>query len=356
MRRSAWSVIGWVSALVVVTGCSSSTTPALAESRLRAYNSVADLLDGDLWDVTRRARVVRDLRDVPAGWRIVGIGTTDRAMRNGEMVVRGTAGAPQILYTDPDQQGAASEVNEDGLPFLGVAACDPDEAITIAATAGQTLHDQVKAAALAQGWQYAAVSVTGRFNTVSYSVAYDLRKEGSPLDDANTVVTDYLRLFTAPDEAAWSFSGFYAGTTAGQDLLSIGGKPVHLHGTTDDLTRGGHLGAATVVNATITLWPLNHLRDLYQTDLAVDQVELFGDVITYRLRNLGEDEASRVPVRITVGGTTVYDGTLGPLGPGDSRIVQAISTVAVGIETVTVTVDPGKQIAESDETNNSASP
>ncbi|MBI5831878.1 MAG: acetolactate decarboxylase [Armatimonadetes bacterium] len=355
MQRRSWSWLGWMAAAVVVAGCSSSTTPALAESRLRAYNSVNDLLAGDLWDVSRRARVISDLRDVPAGWPIVGIGTTDRALRNGEIVVRGTASAPSILYTDPDQRGAATQVNEDGLPFIAVAACDPAKMVSITATAGQTLHDQVKAAAAAQGWEYAAVSVTGRFNTVSYSVAYDLRKEGSPLDDPNTVVSNYLRLFTAPDEAPWSFGGFYASNTSGQALLSIGGKAVHLHGTTDDLTRGGHLGAATVVNAEIRIWPLTR-RDLYQVDLTADQVEVFGDIVTYRVRNLGANEAARVPVLVKNGATVLYSGTLGPLGPGASRILQVIATDAVTAANVSVTVDPDKAIAESDETNNTASP
>src|SRR5262245_60180140 len=67
------------------------------------YNSIADLLAGDLQETTTRATVLSELRDIPADWPLVGLGTTAQAHRNGEIVVFGSKGQPELLWCDPNE-------------------------------------------------------------------------------------------------------------------------------------------------------------------------------------------------------------------------------------------------------------
>ena len=61
------------------------------EATLLVYNTVDRLLAGDLLHTVTVDDVLVDLAAYPSHWAVVGVGTTDWAGRNGEMLPSGTA-------------------------------------------------------------------------------------------------------------------------------------------------------------------------------------------------------------------------------------------------------------------------
>ena len=65
----------------------------------------------------------------------------------------------------------------------------------------------------------------------------------------------------------WRVSGLFAANPTVQNIVSVPGRPVHLHGRSVDTNVGGHIASATGgVTLTGELWPLQDLvmriRDL----------------------------------------------------------------------------------------------
>jgi hypothetical protein len=58
------------------------------------------------------------------------------------------------------------------------------------------------------------------------------------------------------EERQWEFVGFYALAGGEQELISIDGHPVHIHGMTPDGGHGGHLVQANSVDSEVTIYPL----------------------------------------------------------------------------------------------------
>lgn len=339
-------------AALLVAGCGSGTKVPLTP-RLVVYNSSADLLAGDLWDATRRDRAARDLRDVPPGWLLVGLGTTANDQRNGEVIVRGTAGGPEWLWCDPDAQGLATSLDNQPLPFLALGLGDPARALRINVPADTDLDEAVRDAVRAAGFPLAGVTVEARLSDVVCSVAYNLPKEGTPLGANDTVPGAYLRPVLVEAEADWWAGGLYAAGTADRALINRPGEIVALRGLTGSPARGGVIEAATVVSGTVTVWPLE-TRLRRQADLVAETVEVFGDVISFRVRNAGENETLRTPYAVRAGTTVLHTGDLGGLPAGSARTGQIITTANVSPTMVRVVVDPDEEITESDETNNTA--
>lgn len=348
--------VGLLSALLVSLATAAPTAqptaPAAAPTAnlLVCYSTVANLLAGDLWQVTRRAWAEAPLAGLPGGWVLAGVGTTDLVGRNGEIAVDGTVAKRGLYFCDPTDPRPVLRLGGQAMPLLALAACDPATAITAPAVADQPLHAQIEALARAKGLKVAAVRVRGRFRDVRYSLAYNLRKEGTPLGQHGLDTSPYQRLLAAPEAADWWFSGFFAADEPDQALLSIGGKPVHLHGARTDQSLGGHLGAATVVGAELSLYPLSTIQR-HLCDLTVSGARLAGRTLTVRVANVGDNGVTHCPLRITDRQGQLLDTDLGSLAPGG--VLEArLALPRAPSPPLTVQVDVDKALRERDESNN----
>ena len=210
--------------------------------RMISYNTVADLLAGDLWDVASPAQVAAHLARVPGDWPIMGVGTTAEPARNGEVIAFGTAMAPELVWSDPAFPPTVRLLSSEAIPFLGVAAGNPAEVIVAEAEAGLPIHQQVVDLAQANGLAFAGVRVSGRVSDVNYSIAHNLLKEGTPLTDPDVDKAPFQLFFSVEDDVMWELSGFYAAGAAAQGIVSVPGAPVHLHGFQLDRSRAGPRG------------------------------------------------------------------------------------------------------------------
>lgn len=322
-----------------------------AATTLYLYNGVADMLAGDMWDVTTRDFVLRDLQGGPLAWPVVGLGTTSAAFHNGEVVAAGTGAQPRLLWARPEYPGSVEEITTQRLPFLALTRCNPETEIKGAAAAGQPIHAQVAQLAASRNVQLAAVQVTGTFKDTTATVAYHLRKEGTPLRDPNIDTSIYQLPVKEAATRAWTLCGYYAATADTQVLVSGVGAPVHLHGVRSDLDRGGHLGAGTVVNATIQIFPIVRVV-AKQADLTVSGLRIEGTRARFTVTNGGENAVSYVSVIGTAGGQRVFRILLSDLAPGASRPVVLTPDWADAGRSLTVQVDPENDVRESDEGNN----
>ncbi len=318
-----------------------------------AFNTVADLLAGDLWDVTQPQTVFASLADVPEHWPLMGVGTTAETGHNGEVIVFGTAGMPELVWSDPLFPLTVRTLGDEPIPYVGVAAGNPDHAIVAEAEPGRPIHAQVVELAEANGLAFAGVRVSGQFTDISYSVAHNLLKEGTPLTDPSVDKAPFQLFFDVAEEAEWEISGFYGASARVQEIVSVRGAPVHLHGFQLDRSRAGHLGGATVENATIRLYPLQAPL-VEDADLAVRIVAAEPGGVVFEVVNRGNNAVTRTTVQGQAGGQVVFQITLPELAGRTSTSIEAALPDGAADDGLWILVDPFNDVLESDEANNSA--
>ncbi len=316
-----------------------------------AYNTVADLLAGDLWDVTSPDAVFADLASVPGNWEIAGVGSTALEARNGEVIAAGFAGSPELVWSDPQFPPTVRTLSDEPIPFLGVAAGNPASVVVAQAEPDLPIHQQIVDLARANGLAFAAIRVSGRFSPVSYSVAHNLLKQGTPLTDPAADKAPYQLFFTADTSAEWEFSGFYAAAASVQDIVSVRGAPVHLHGFQLDRARAGHIGSAIVENAEIRLYPLA-APAVHEADLTLRDVTAGQGQATFAVLNAGNGRVARTTVQGLASGLVIFQVELFDLDRGEQRLVTISLPADTAIEELEIVVDPFNDVLESDEANN----
>ena len=340
---------------LALTEDESAVEDCVAGGRMLAFNTVEDLLAGDLWDVSSAAQVfaaVGDaLGDTRGDWPLMGVGTTAEPGHNGEVIVWGTAAAPELVWSDPRFPLTVRTLTEEAIPFVGVAAGNPAEAMTMEAEAGRPIHAQVVEMAEERGISFAGVRVSGRFRDVSISVAHHLAKEGTPLTDPEADKAPYQLFFDIAGPVEWELSGVYATAAAVQEVASVKGAPLHLHGFQLDRAIAGHLGGAAVEGAVITLYPLE-APEVRDGDLAVGIVRA-EETLDFEVINNGETTISWSTVQVVdAEGSVVYQAALGALAGGERAMVSA--PMPDGAGDVLVVADPFNDVLERDESNNRA--
>jgi hypothetical protein len=240
-------------------------------STLLAFNTVERLLKGDFFHTVTLADVADELAALPTHWPLVGLGTTNWRERHGELFVEGTAGAPAFLWADPDGDPPAAVVPLDDhlgprLPFVAVAACDPDGPThTWRLGDGEDVHDAIAAHCREANIGLAALVVTGEQRDVRYQVMCHLPVGG--IRPEHEAVAKQQR----SDDDEWRALGIYAANPTIQSIVSHGVAAVHLHGQVGDPRQGGHVNGAVATDATVVeARPLPHLvMRIHNLDVAV---------------------------------------------------------------------------------------
>ena len=174
------------------------------------YNTVADLLGGDLWDTVSPTDVFADLGRLSGDWIISGAGTTALEARNGELIATGTAGSSELVWSDPHFPPTVRSLSAEPIAFLAVGAGNPASVVVAEADPARPIHEQVSALARSHGVAFASIRVLGRFSQVSYSVAHNLLKQGTPLTDPAVAKAPFQLFFETDVPAEWELSGLYA--------------------------------------------------------------------------------------------------------------------------------------------------
>ncbi len=282
MRSWPWPLLALLLALLLlaalgppaaaggpVAAPGSQAGPAVAvEPTLLVYSTVERMLGGDLLQVVTPPEVRADLARFPADWPTVGVGTTSWIGRNGELMPDGTAAALHFWWADPDSpsqamvldvtaSGVAPPKAGVGFPFLGLAVGDPATAITWTIDEGADVHQWLIQRLTEAGIGLAGVQLQGEFGPVATTVAYNIPLTGLDLS-GGYVGADYFRFGDYPP-ATWTMNGLYAADPALQPVISTPGNPLHLHGYQPATMLGGHIGRATALRVTATIWPLAEL-------------------------------------------------------------------------------------------------
>jgi len=231
--------------LLVSAGCSlrigdKASIPESGEY-ITVFNRVDELLIGDLDDTVW----LKDLETEYRGRKIIGLGTTSLE-HCGELLFASGA----CYWADPTNQGQIVELDwsEEYLPFCAIVTLEGDEKQVFGDVNGD-IHQWLETKMEVLDVPLAAVEVRGTFDGVRLSVADKL--PSGPTDTLKSIIIE------SDERQEWEMVGFYAYTENEQELISVIGHPVHLHGKTIDGSKGGHVQQANSVAAEVTIYPIN---------------------------------------------------------------------------------------------------
>ena len=267
-------------------------------SAILAYNTVERLLKGDFFHFTRIEDIASELSSYNAEWPVIGVGTTNWFRRNGEAIVEGKAAEARFLWADPSSEPVGRVVDlfsenpespdklkspyigEDEtkpqFPFLAVAVCNPETKRRIRVDAGENIHDWVIEKLAKENIGLAAVSFNGSLEQVRATAAYHLPIGGVTLHDGYAQGETFK--FNEFDSGVWSLQGLYAVNPTLQEVISVAGNPLHLHGYDMEGRIGGHITQAfAACDSEISIYPIQdiniRIRDLDQAILPFQHLE-----------------------------------------------------------------------------------
>src|SRR5438046_9360123 len=230
-------------------------------STLIALNTVDRLLRGDFFHTGSLEEVLDELRGFPPEWPVSGLGTTNWYRRNGEIVIEGTAGGPSFLWADP-AGGAPGRIldllthrpehaeelttpsmtddeREPRMPFAAIGVEDPERAQVIPFRPGDDVHAAIQGTCEDANIGLAALRIEGELESANYEEASHIPLGGAPSFDA--LGKEHGRA----ERERWRVSGLFAANPTVQNIISVLGRPVHLHGRSTDSNVGGHIASAT---------------------------------------------------------------------------------------------------------------
>lgn len=276
MNRKTVYLMALIAALVLLAGCRggsvrmTSPTPTIApQPTLLVYSSVERLLAGDLLHTVTVDEVQTQLAHYPPDWPVVGVGTTDWIGRNGEMMPDGTTGDLRFWWADPnsltqadvrnlaDPNVIASLDHDVRFPFMGLAVGNPETTTTWSLQNVEDVHVWLEEKLQTSDIDLAGVQLRGQFGSVKTTVAYNIPLTGLDLS-GGYVGEDHFR-FGEYITATWTMNGLYAADPVLQPIISTAGHPLHLHGYQPETMLGGHVGSASAISVTVTVWPLSQV-------------------------------------------------------------------------------------------------
>jgi hypothetical protein len=220
---------------------------------LLVFNTAERLLRGDFFHCASTAEIARELAVFPADWPILGLGTTNRLGRHGELMIAGPAGRPSFRWVDPVDELHAIELPIDDcvdLPFAAVVARSPDAPCFQWQLGGdEPLFDAIEQRCESENLGLAALEVNGSFGATEHQVMCDI-----PIGGVRDGATARASL-TASDGLRWQAAGLFAANETIRLMLAHGSAAVHLHGHVPGVG-GGHLNAADAHDVSITVWPV----------------------------------------------------------------------------------------------------
>lgn len=264
-----------VSLLLISSGLVAAQDSDTETPTLLVYSTIERIYAGEVEPSWPLADTQAAVETFPPDWAIVGVGTTNFAAGNGEVMVDGTVAEPHYFWADGDPENIAMlfELNahdEPGdaeaapamidepaheFPVLMLSLASADSALTFEGENVEDVHTWVIEQIEEAGITLAGVQVTGEFETVKTSITLDLPTTGFVVVDGRISedIFDYID-YDAP--GAWVFDGVYAAEDEAMSIISVPGHPLHLHGYDLDAAVGGHIQSAGAAHVTLTVYPL----------------------------------------------------------------------------------------------------
>ncbi len=275
-----------------------SLTTSDKRSILLAYNTVERLLKGDFFHFSSIEEITQEIARFGSKWPVIGLGTTNWYKRNGEAMVEGKAGKPEFLWADPGSTPPGKLINlnhdhpdqgenlkspvidsDDTLPqfpFMAIAVCDPQYAKNYVLSAGENIHTWVEKEFPSENIGLAAIHITGKLNDVKSTAACNIPLGGMDLSQGYSLKENFK--FIEYQTGTWSLQGLYGANPTIQQVLSVPGHPLHLHGYEVNEKRGGHINQALTTSDTkITIYPIKDINiRIKDLDKAFFPIKLMG--------------------------------------------------------------------------------
>jgi hypothetical protein len=261
-------------------------------SIILAYNTVERLLKGDFFHFSKIEEISQEMEHYNKEWPVIGLGTTNWYKRNGEAIVEGLAKSPEFLWADPENNGKIINLNhehpeheenlkspvigpEDTLPqfpFMAVAMCNPKEMQEYSLPAGEDIHAWIEKKLSSENLGLAALHVSGRIDEVKSTAACYIPIGGLELNEGYSLKENFK--FIEYETGLWNMQGLYGINPTIQQVLSVPGHPLHLHGYDINKMRGGHINQAISTSTSkVNIYPIKdiniRIKDLDKALLAV---------------------------------------------------------------------------------------
>ena len=222
---------------------------------LLVFNTAERLLRGDFFHCTTTAEVKVHLREFPPGWPVLGLGTTNRIGRHGELLIDGATDNPRFRWVDPLRQREPIELpisRNVRLPFIALAVRAPDAPRQHWQLDGEgSLMDAVTRRCQAENVGLAALEVTGWLGVAEHQVMCEIplggvRESADARAERTTTLGEHLQAV-----------GFYSANQTIRTMLGAG-SAIHLHGQLAS-GGGGHINSAAARAVDVTIWPIQEM-------------------------------------------------------------------------------------------------
>ena len=321
--------------------------------RLLIFNTLADLLKGDLWEFVPQNDVGRHLYVHPENHQVIGIGTTNWAERMGEVMVHGTVGKTVFLWANPEYPYQIRRMHDGTFPWIQIAIVDPGKGLKWNMERTPDLHGAIIEQMRREGIRMCALSVEAVTQRVEYSLTFRIPKTGLDLSVPGGSEA-YLRAFQDESRSRWVMYGIYVDEELAHTCGMVSGQPLLMAGYNRDTSNGGLVRLAKVQSAEVQYYPLQTSQVL-KSDLKVDDVRYHEGRVSVDVKNEGALTAEHVKVRLTLPDSKrEMEAVIASLKPQEEVTVRFNIKRSPLDKLVVVHVDPDEQILESDRKNNRA--
>jgi hypothetical protein len=321
--------------------------PPLAMAQLASkatlYNSAYDYFEGDRSECITYQKILEELKHYPPTYLLIGLGAVTQEDWSGTVILRGTANRPIFYIQSVAEQPALSQpLNMESFPWMQLAVCNPRRRLK---RQMKGITDVYKFIAdllqYAGNIELAAIKIQGKFNNISCS--------SRPVTGTAFQHPEGTQTYN-PQE--WELSGFYFKDYALQLVGALPGKPIMLFGLDNSKQRGGYIQRASVVEATVEIYPLMEYQ-VMQSDLSITSARLDGEKLLVVVKNTGYLDVCRAEVKMVIPDTSTEELAVISVRAREEILVKFnYSAEFKKHGHISFQVDPRSLIRESREDNN----
>jgi hypothetical protein len=349
--RALFRALLWVTCMGIGFGVPCTTAFAENPNRLLIFNTLADLLKGDLWQGINQDELGRYLYIYPEHFQVIGVGTTNWPERMGEVIVRGTVGKTLFQWANPEYPYQVRNLRDATFPWIQVAVVDPKRTLQWTLERTQDLHGAISERMRREGIRICAFAIEAIAQHVQYSLTYRIPKTGLDLSVPGGKEA-YFRAFQDDTRAPWLLFGIYVD----EDVAPLCGMPpgqsVLMDGFNRDTNNGGLIRLIGVQSASVQYHAIDSHR-VFKSELLVEDVRFHEGRVSIDVRNGGDLTAEHVKVRLSLPDSKrEMEAVLPSVKPKEEATIRFNLKRTPTDRDVIVEVDPDGQILDADRRNN----
>jgi hypothetical protein len=352
MGRIRFRILGSALAMLICLWIFAESK-ALAQSpnRLLFFNTLADLLRGDLWQWISQQDLLSRLYIYPERFLVIGLGTTNWPERMGEVLVTGSVAETTFQWANPEYPYRVQSIKEGVFPWIQLGVVDPKSGLEWSLEKTQDLHGTLIEKLRQHGIDRCALSIEATTSLVEYTITYRIPKTGLDLS-VPAGKAEYLRSFKQEGKANWVFHGIYVDESLASACGVPPGQPLLLAGYNKESLNGGLLRLARVQSARVRYFPIEQ-HEVIKSDLSISEVRFHEGRMSIDVRNQGGLTAEHLKVKLSFPDTSRdMEAVLPRLKPGEEVTVRFNVKRTPSDRSVVIHLDPEGQIQESDRSNN----